>query len=380
MTRDSLRVLVPAMFALASIIAATLLLDWFIIDFRGSAEISKITFDLREARACTTLGPCAVVPMSMIKGSAYPTLAAVTFWGGLLFAAVVLYQCGTRLLNGTAGEAAARIGHVLGVVVMLTAAGCGYLFGPDLEAGAMMGFGVDRGLGPLVMLVGLVAGHVALRATREGRDEPAYTPIEPQRYARTPTAPPPVVGSTRVPLPMHTPSHGVPTVRPPTVPPPTASRTKTPTRGQTPTAPPPMKAMPEALKGKLRFSMVTGEISVAGIDARREDGSGVLVMWRDVVGLVVRRLPPELEGHPFADVVSTAGMTLRVLPWSKLTGESFGEADAETRVRELVKLVTQRCPEAKLDRATQAFVEDATRRPAQLPNLEMLAKHDQALA
>ena len=380
MTRDMLRVLLPAIASIALIVAGTLMLDWFIVDFAGARDMAKITFDLREARACSSLGPCAVVPMSMIKGSFYPALAVVTFWAGLVFAVLVLYQAGSRFFRGEANESITRVGHLLGVIAMLTAAGAGYVFGPDFEAGAMMGFGVERGLGPSMMLLGLLAGNVALYFTREGtHDEPPFTKIEPYQprtRTRDSVIPRAAVVSTRVPLPIHTPPQGQRVVsRAPTVPPVVATpRTKTPPgRAQPLTTPPP-------LKGKVRFSLVTGDVSAAGIDARREDGGGVLVMWRDVVGFVVRRLPPELEGHPFVDVVSTAGMTLRVLPWSKLTGDQFADGDAEARVRNFVKLVAPRCSEAKIDRATQSFLDDATKKPAQLPNLEMLAKHDQALA
>jgi len=47
-----------------------------------------------------------------------------------------------------------------------------------------------------------------------------------------------------------------------------------------------------------------------GIDARREDGSSVLVIWRDIVGAVARRLPNDYQAVTFVDVISTAGATL----------------------------------------------------------------------
>lgn len=360
---------VPAIASIAGILAGTLVFEWFIIELTGAPELSRITFDLREARACSSLGPCGVVPMSMIKAGWYPSLAAVSFWGSLVFAAVLAYQAGARMLGGFANETISKAAHGLATLVMLTSVGAGYLAGPDTQPAELMGLGVDadRGWGPLAMLAGLLAGHWALYQMREGgNDEPPVHRVDPLPVARA-----------RVPLPLVTPPSGLPNVpRPPTVPP--VSRTQTPVRASPPTTPPPMRAVPEALEGKLRFAMVTGDVTVAGIDARREDG-GVLVMWRDVVGLVVRRLPPELEGHAFVDIVSTAGMTLRLLPWSKLTGEPF-EGDAEGRIRAFIRAVHPRCPEARLDRMTQAFLDDATRPPAQLPNVEMLAKHDQALA
>lgn len=372
MSRDVVRVVIAAVASLAMIIAATLFLEWFIVDF-NLGEVSKITFDLREARACTPIGTCAVVPMSMIKGSFYPALASVTLWAGLAFAALVLYQCGTRVLTGGTSDAVGRIAHLIGAIVMLTGLGAGYVFGPDFETGAMMGFGVARGWGPLLMLFGVCAGHAAVWFAREGADDiPAFKPVDlapAQARTRTPLRP----ISTRVPLPTTTPPHGAPTVRRPiTTPPPTIDELP-------PTPITAVTALAEVWRGKVKFAVLTGELSIAGIDARREDGGSVLVMWRDVVGLVARRLPGDLGSHPFVDVVSTAGMTLRILPWSRMTGETIS-GEPETRVRAFMKLVAPRCPEAKLDRATQAFLDDESKPPAQLPTLDMLAKHDAALA
>jgi hypothetical protein len=374
MTRDGVRVLLPAMASIAAIAAATLVFEWFLVDINGSFDISKITFDLREARACSTAGDCGVVPVSMIKGSFYPTLATITFWGSLVFALLLIYQVGSRVFGGVASESISKAAHGLGTLVVLTAVGAGYVFGPDLEPAELMGLGidVDRGWGPVAMLLGLMIGHIALYAARDAAiDNPPLIPIDVPLLPRT-------VAKTHLPMPMTTPPAGTPQL----------PRTRTPNtpagmplvaRTRTPTTPAGMRAMPDIYKGKIQFSIVSSESTVAGIDARREDGSSVLVMWRDVVGLVARRLPPELDGHPFVDIVSTAGMTLRLLPWSKLIGEHL-EGDPEARMRAFLDIVVPRCPEVKLDRATQAFLDDATKRPAQLPSLALLAKHDQALA
>ena len=71
MNRDGLRVLLPAIASIVAIAAAAFALEWFIVDINGAVDLSKITIDLREARACTVAGDCASVPMSiiiMIKG------------------------------------------------------------------------------------------------------------------------------------------------------------------------------------------------------------------------------------------------------------------------------------------------------------------------
>ena len=364
--------LVPAIASIILIAAAALVLEWFIVDINGAMDLSRITLDLREARACTSAGDCASVPMSMIKGSMYPTLATVSFWGAAVFALLLLYQAGTRMFGGTTSDSVIKAGHGLGSLVILTTVGAGYIFGPNLEPvqTAIMGLDFDRGWGPLAMLVGLCAGQVAFYFMKDPLgDEAPVIPID--KPANLPRA----VAQTRVPLPLNTPAGGTPTIKP------ARAQTKPPyvARTQTPTTPPALKALAEVFKGRVKFAMVTGDVTMGGIDARREDGAGVLVVWRDVVGLVVRRLPPELDGHPFIDIVSTAGMTLRVLPWSKLTGEHF-EGEGDTRVRSFMQVVTKRCTEARIDRATQNFLDDDSKRPAQLSNLELLARHDTALA
>ena len=380
MTRDGLRVLLPAIASIVAIAAAAFALEWFIVDINGTVDLSKITIDLREAHACTAAGECASVPMSMIKGSAFPTLATISFWGALMFALIVLYQVGTRVLGGTTSDSMIKAGHGIGSLVVLTTVAAAYLLGPDLDPmqTSFMGIDFDRGWGPLAMLVGLSAGQVALYFLKDpNADDVPIIPVTKQPPLERPAvaaALPRAVATTRVPLPLDTPPEGSPAVKP-------RAQTRPPyvSRTQTPTRPPELRALADVFKGKVKFAMVTGDVTMGGIDARREDGKSVLVMWRDVVGIVVRRLPPELDGHPFIDIVSTAGMTLRVLPWSKLTGEHF-EGDGDTRVRSFMQIVTKRCTEARIDRATQSFLDDDTKRPAQLPSLDLLAKHDTALA
>ena len=358
------RVMAFAIASIASIIVAALVLPWYVASIGGGFEIDHITFDLREARACSSAGPCGVVPMSMVKGGMYTPLAQIAFWGSLLFAAILAYQAGTKLLSGFSNETVSRAAHAVSTLVVLASVGAGYLFGPDLGSATLMGLSieVERGWGPLMMLLGLMLGNVALYYARDATadDEPVYIPVE---------VPPSVVARNKTPA-------TVDRVKPPTTPPttrPARSPTTPPQRTtSSPTTPP-----PAALKGKVQFAVLTAEVTVAGVDARREDGETILVLWRDVVGLVVRRLPSELEGHVFVDIVSTAGMTLRVLPWTKLTGEAF-EGDGEARARVFVERVRPRCPDAKLDRATLNFLEG--NKAAQLPNLDVLAKHDQALA
>jgi len=135
--------------------------------------------------------------------------------------------------------------------------------------------------------------------------------------------------------------------------------------------------MPEHLRKKVSYTALSAEITRAGIDARREDGALLLVMWRDVVGVVARRLPPEHDGVTFIDIVSIAGATLRILPWTRITGDLV-HGTGDERARSLVIFVEASCPTVKLDARTQAFSEKGE--AAQLPDLAKLAAHDARLA
>lgn len=138
----------------------------------------------------------------------------------------------------------------------------------------------------------------------------------------------------------------------------------------------PLPPVPPHLRNRLAYVAVTAELTSGGIDARREDGTSRLVLWRDVVGVVARRLPDVYDATTFIDVVSTAGSTLRIVPWTKLTGVPV--ADGEARPRGIVECVVERCPAARVDPATQYFLE--TGEAAQLPDLSTLKAHDERLA
>jgi hypothetical protein len=137
---------------------------------------------------------------------------------------------------------------------------------------------------------------------------------------------------------------------------------------------------PSTLANKLRYATLTATISHVGIDARREDGFARTVMWPDVVGIVARRLPAEepYEGTTFIDIVSTAGATLRILPWTRLAGDRI-DGEGTERARALVQLAAARCPGAKLDAATRTFL-GSHGQAAQLPDEPTLAAHDQRLS
>ena len=101
------------------------------------------------------------------------------------------------------------------------------------------------------------------------------------------------------------------------------------------------------------------------------------MLWRDVVGVVVRRMPPLFDNALFVDIVSTARSTLRILPWTRLAGDLI-EGDGDTRAARIVDYIMAKCPKAKLDPATRQFLN--TGEPAQIPDLETLRAHDARLA
>ncbi len=139
---------------------------------------------------------------------------------------------------------------------------------------------------------------------------------------------------------------------------------------------------PSHLRGKLRYAAAIVELTRGGLDARREDGTNVLVVWRDIVGAVARRLPKELEGITFVDLVSTAGSTLRLLPWTRLSLDDNRQLDDQTEARRalaILAVVSDRCPDITFDPATRAFIESRSE-AAQLPDLATLAAHDERLA
>ncbi|HMG53368.1 MAG TPA: hypothetical protein VK601_07795 [Kofleriaceae bacterium] len=135
--------------------------------------------------------------------------------------------------------------------------------------------------------------------------------------------------------------------------------------------------VPAHLRNRLQYVALTAELTGGGIDARREDGLSRLVLWRDVVGVVARRMPPVYDSAAFVDIVSTAGSTLRIVPWTRITGELI-DTEGGDRARAVVEHVVARCPRARLDPATRLFLD--TGEPAQLPDLDTLRAHDDRLA
>ena len=131
---------------------------------------------------------------------------------------------------------------------------------------------------------------------------------------------------------------------------------------------------------ELSYAANTAVISHVGVEAHLDDGRVRVVPWREVVGVVARRLPSvePYRGETFVDIISTAGSTVRILPWTTLIGHVAAEGDAD-KARAIVRVVTLHAPSAQLDPATRVFL--ASSDPAaQLPDAATLAAHDARLA
>lgn len=405
-----MRVLLCAAAAIALILAGTLVMDWFRLTFTAAVPgASKIAIDLRNLHICHADHACASTSIGPLPGM-FPTLATVTLWSSLGFAALVAFQAGARVLTGAANDSFSKLGYVLALLAISLAVATAYMFGPDAEIpvadlAAKVGLALPRTWAPLTLLAGLVAGFATLyiAVSPDSSDLGAtYKPVmftpAPEGGARTASIPLPVVakasraasaaardsapeiarpgtGSTAaIARPGSNPAIARPgtgsspaIARPPTDPVPVVGRTKS----------GPLPPVAPHLRNRLQYVAITAELTAGGIDARREDGSSRLVLWRDVVGVVARRMPPAYDNATFIDIVSTAGSTLRIVPWTRLTGAPI-ETEADGRPRGVVERVVAMCPGAKLDPATRQFLD--TGEAAQLPDLETLHAHDQRLA
>jgi hypothetical protein len=339
MDRDRWRVLGFTLVYAVLVVVSGFALDWYVLSSGGGGQV---TLDLRDATACGD-GQCSSVALGRVPGlGPYVYGAWMTFWGTLMQTLLVVFQMLTRILSGFAHPRLSRMGVINGMVLAACAAATGFILGPEAgPLGDVPAVSFDRTLAPVLMIVAHVAGifalhHAAHEATHD--DVGVYKPVVLARPGTAPGAGTPA-GAAPPGAPLRCPAH---------------------------------------LEQRLRYVVPSAELTRAGIDARREDGSSLLVLWRDVVGVIARRLPAELDGETFVDLVSTAGSTLRVLPWTRLTGEPLvGAGDA--RARALVTFIAAHCPEARIDPATRAFV-DSDAPAEQLAGVPELAVYDARLA
>jgi hypothetical protein len=371
MDRDRTRVLGLLVIYLVLVVVSLFVLDWFV----ASMPFGKLTIDLRSAELCGADRGCASFALSELRGSGfYAPLGGLTFFGTILFSLLVGYQAITRIATGVANESLSKLGYLAGMTMFGTAGAAAFLFRPEATSveQTMLGIEVHRTSAPFLMLLGLMIGIAVMyyAVTQHTADDVGqYKPVAPIGERKVTGQVPPITVAEK----HQSQPPQVALEKSDSSPPADAVRE----RKTTPPGSGPVSMIPEHLRKKLKFVAVTATLTRAGIDARREDGTSKLVMWRDVVGLVVRRMPAEYDGLLFLDVVSTAGSTLRLVQWTRLTGETFeGEGDAWHRA--VLKSMMAHSPAASLDPATKRF--HGGEPAAQLPDVTKLAAHDGKLA
>ena len=180
MGRDQTRMLICAVASLVLILSGALFMDWY----RAAFELNRLSIDLVSVRLCGTAHLCERASVNSVRGM-YPSLAAVTLWSSLGFAALVGFQAGARLLAGGALDVFTKLGYMLALMAISLAVATAFLFGPEVSdvrivATAWSGVALHRTWAPATLLVGLVLGFAAvyLAVARETSDPAAaYRPV-----------------------------------------------------------------------------------------------------------------------------------------------------------------------------------------------------------
>lgn len=380
MDRDRARVLLLFTIYVVLIVATLFIQDWFV----ASTPAGTMSIDLRQARMCVSDGGCMSFSLGQLKSGMYGTLGFSTFYGAIVLSLLVAYQAITRVTAGFANTSLSKLGYFAAIGLFGTAGSAAYLFNPQVTGieAEMMGIDVERTLAPLLFFaaMGLALAVFYYASSQASEDVGEYKPLAPAPSLAPATALPPRAKAPTAPPPAREKLPSQPIV-------PVSKHPSSPPSGvvtKHSSSPPssafgsgPISVIPEHLRKKLKYVVLTAQLTRGGIDARREDGSSKLVMWRDVVGLVARRMPGEHDGVTFLDIVSTAGSTLRILPWTRVTGETF-EGEGDVFMRALLAKLVGFCASASLDPATQRFHKGEP--AAQLPDLTKLAAHDDKLA
>lgn len=331
--------LLCAIAAVGLIIASSLVLDWFDASIAG---IGRLRIGLHTVKICARNGWCASASMGTLTGL-YPAMSEAAMWSSLILAAIVAFQTGMRLTGREPHEKLVRVGLGIALLSFCAAVAAGYVSGPQPGSNADLTVTLDRTLAPVLLLLGDVLAVLALfmSASEDPLPDVAAPPASARVYV-PPPAPAPARPRVADSIPLDTP------------------------------------AAPPATVPRVRYAAAAAELSSAGIEAHLDAGIARRVAWAEVVGLVVRRLPPEapFDGAPFVDIVSAPGATVRILPSTRLLGVTITGPD---RTRALVQALAAHCPGAKLDAATRAFV-DGERAALQLPDVAMLAAHDERMA
>ena len=388
MTGHQRKLLLSAGGALIAMLVATFAMAWFDLQLEitadtglgaaaGTLDSAHMQIGLHSATACFADGTCASTSLDNLRG-VYPSLATYTFWITLAVCVMVALQAGARLLTGQASALLTRLGYLVSVLALIGAVFTAFVFAPETAETTIATVTVHRTWAPASMLFGYALALYVLYLAIGDDDEPVYQPVTVpipvvKRDSSDPGKREPVKSEPIVPIKESRvrPPDSIPLeLAPPREPKPDSFELVVKLR------------CPTALEHNLRYATLTATFTAAGIEAEREDGSTCSVAWADVVGVVARRLPAEnpYDSLTFVDLVSLAGATLRILPWTNVGGELSLpiEADAAERARAFVQLIAARCPSARLDSATRTFL-GGRGHAAQLTT-ELLAQHDDRLA
>ncbi|MEP6859524.1 MAG: hypothetical protein ABJE66_02830 [Deltaproteobacteria bacterium] len=391
MTEHQRKLLLSAGGALIAMLVATFAMAWFQLQLEITADTglgaaastldsAHMQIGLHAATACFADGTCASTSLDNLRG-VYPSLATFTFWMTLVVCVMVALQAGTRLLTGQASPLLTRGGYLVCALAVIGAVFTAFVFAPETAETTIATVTVHRTWAPAIMLFGYAIAIYVLYLAIADDDEPEYKPITVpipllKRDSSDPGKREPVKSEPIVPIKESR------VGKPDSIPFPLPADPKPEAKADSFELVVKLRC-PSALEHGLRYATQTATFTSAGIDAEREDGSQRTVAWGDVVGVVARRLPAEApyDGLTFVDLVSLAGSTLRILPWTNVGGELTlpADADAAERARAFVQLIAARCPAARLDSATRTFL-GGRGHAAQLASSEMLAQHDDRLA
>lgn len=395
MSKHQRKLLLSVGVALVAMLVAALQLPWFRMQLTitgdlglGAAaqQLESVRFEigLNSMTACAANSGCTSAPMDMLSGW-YPSLATYTFWCSVIASALLALQGASRLVTGSANEVLTRISVLVVILAIIGAGLIVFMLPPETHETTVASVTNHRTWAPALMFAGYLIAFYALHLVSEeevyedekpAREAYISQPIIPIKESRVGIQSDPIVPLkiSRVPQ----------IIRMTTAPEPEPEPISLELEPATPIPPAPALAVcPEALETKLRYAAQSVTFTTDGMVGHREDGSIKQIAWADVVGAVARRLPadPPYDSTTFVDLVSLAGATLRILPWTAVGGELTlpPNADGAERARAFVQLIAARCPSARLDSATRTFL-GGRGSAAQLASLEMLATHDDRLA
>src|SRR5439155_24310318 len=123
-------------------------------------------FDFVAVHRCSDTHVCARESLTSVRGM-FPSLAAVTLWSSLGFAALVGFQAGARLLAGGAIDVFTKLGYMLALMAISLAVATAYLFGPEISdvrlvATTWFDVALQRTWAPATLIAGLSVGFVAI--------------------------------------------------------------------------------------------------------------------------------------------------------------------------------------------------------------------------